>query len=348
MRKLVFVAVALAVLVWAATPASAVSLAGLGVERLVKIKDHSALFVPSQTGGPAVPRNLSTPPNIFPGDEQRTIFQATDIFDEGGNSIFDLSSPTELTGVMYDLRVGQVAVVGGAIYIDFVPMGRNPLTAGGATDFDGNALPSFGGVLEVYEGAHNYTADPGGAGLLQSALPPTGAPVPLNLPANAAPNFWVEGQTTGSRDFFPTVTDGTYWLSAQLIDMSYLISIGLVTDPVSTGEPAFAAGTVMREVLFPSTGSGSGFAYANIFGGSAANDLQGDFGGPRVDIAMLFDVNTPRFFNNRLFDTLVYQGPGWWPVDSEDPVVFAIPEPATMCLLGLGFLGLAGARRVRK
>jgi len=350
MRKLLL---ALGVLALVTAPAFAVNL-GSG-EHTAKLEDHSALFYDNQ--GTTDVRGLSTPPNIFVGDEQRTIFRITTIKQTATGDIeFDTSSSTELTGVLYDLEVVGIYTPMGAtgpIYLDFAPLGRNPLTSRGA-DVDGDSLASFGGVVEVYEDAtKDYTSDPAGAGLLQSALP--AGPAGLVLPANAGPRQWVEGTAGVSADAFPTVTDGSLWLSAQFVDMAYLIGAGLIVDPIFFGEPAFTAGTVMREVINPFSGVGHGFAYGNVFGGSAAGEFERSYFGDLVDMAMVFDVYTPQY-NPFLFpaapfrDTTTYAGPGFWPVDSQDPITFAtiIPEPTSLALLGLGMAGLGVIRRRRK
>lgn len=361
MRKIFLtIVVALLAISLAAPPASAVNLT-FGDEHLAKLKDVSNLYSDKDPGGALEHEDLGE--TIDLGDEQRTLFQVTTIYDESG-VVFDTSDPTELTGLLYDLKVLGTHFVPGGVWIDFGPALRNPLTLDNDGDSTGAVDPTtglpivFGGVLEVYEDAlKNYTQDPGGVGDYDDKLP---APIPVASDPGSGPSFWTEGAAghvgAAGADTFPGATEGTYWLAAAFVELQYLANIGVIVDPAGVGL-GFAQGAVLREFIDFTAGSGHGFAYANIFGGAVAGILERNIlpGFPLalVDLALLFNVNTPFLtFPGGVptaNDTLVYQGRGQWQVDSEDPMVFAvIPEPATMTLLGLSLLGLAGIRVRRK
>jgi len=346
MGKVLAVVAVLVTLALLVSPASAVSLA-IG-DTLAKFQDYSVLYAgpgnplyPAGTaiGFPAGTPNPNPPPNFFPtssiflGDEQKTIFRVTTIFDNNGDPEFDTSSATEITGTLTGLVVVNVQYFGTIAVVDFGPV---------------TAIPEQVNVWE--DSSKDFNADPAGAGKLKDALPAAS----VVIPANGAPYQWGVGNT------FPTVTDGSLWLDGTLVDLwtlSYVDGVMFDTVP-GLGSVAFTPGEIMREWFDIGSGTGHGFAYVDVTpdtdGSFDASVIQGwvkdQFGNSTIaDLTMEFDLTTPVFnsLTGNWQGVGSYQGPGYWTVQSQDPVSFGvvIPEPMTLTLLGLGVAGLFARRR---
>ena len=297
-----------------------------------------------EAGGPNAPGTL----------ENRAIFNATSILDNSSGKTVWNGSSQQLSGLFYGLTLSGVTVAGTTVTLDFVPTNRStPLSGPGLA-----GLPAFaGGVLQVYANSSlNFNADPNTAGNL-TGLPKlittvNGSSAVMNGTAPAAtagswaPANWVAG--TGATS--DTVTDvnadgGSLWLSGEFVPFGYLAPYGVFA---TDGDPF----TVFEETLNLASGNGSATGYVDLVGGSDYSNITagGALGfGPYVDLTIGADeytpgVTTPGTLNPRLN----YNGLGYWPVDSQDPVEFdvtIIPEPCTLSLLGFGLAGLLFRRR---
>jgi len=218
---------------------------------------------------------------------------------------------------------------------------------------------TYGGILVIYEDpALNLAFDGDGTapdgpwdwrepGDVSGLSPHPGAAA-LSIPgvmttADDSPTTSdVPGSSTGVAD------SGTAepWLVAVLVDLADIPAHG----PFPANPFGVADGTYLKEFDFTIDSGLSvdfhGLAFANIIGGTAAHvfDL-GNFNVFSADGAVKWLADLRIEFEGESAGIL-YNG---WQIDSDDPTMFGIiPEPATMTLLGLSLVGLAGLRRKKK
>lgn len=327
MRKLVFLLGFVAALGLIVSQAGATSLppgfmAG-------SITDRSSLF--EYDDGSDTWSAIATGTAPDDGMEQRTVFSvdainygtlAADVFGPyvaGSGSAVPYTTNT-LAGTAYDLVIGATGsnTPPKTDDLGFVPGGRYTSTGGtdgtwldttisptygGVTSADG-----FGGILVVYEVAQNSASFTGGHAAWSQATGAASSDGALDV-----------------TDEYATVTVGDPWLIAVFGPLALLSPSGVVV---------YEGGDI---------GGWTGTAYANIIGGTYADQMVQDGFGQWQDLRLDFTVTIP--FDAQGGITLI----DGWQTSSLDPISFGvIPEPATLSLLGFGIAGLVLRRRRKK
>ncbi len=327
-----FIGIALLALVVAAVvsaPAGATTLPK-GADLVAGLNDRSSLF---DSDGNPIDFGL----NPVVGDENRSISVIRSIeFGEAGTDLFGVPIVSgtgsfatyqagDLTAMLYDTVIEQSSTIGNLLdakELYFTPGGRY-------ADSIPAAEPTGPGRIRwlVRSRRRRRAAT---AACWSSTM--TRTTTPFSTAAHG-PTNWSEG--TGG-----ATADGSLSASDSFTDFSdvepFLVAV-LAPLPAAYGKPA---GTVLWESLpaaFSSSGDGTGIAFANIIGGTAASSFLQDFFGPGLDIRIEFEPQS------------LGQAVNGWQVQSDDPIQFAtVPEPTTLSLLGMSLFGLFGAWKKRK
>lgn len=317
------------------------------------LKDYSSVF-----GANGLP--LAVGAALTQGDEQRSIFTVSSLFygeigpsnPTGTDFIVPGAQVSEyngssLTGMLYDLDFRTLLVepsgsapgvsgptaywTAGSRYIAGVDWVDTYTPAFPAVD----TLAGYGAIMVIYaDDTIDWNPATSGGDSAWSAA--TGPAL-----GGALPNM---------SDEYPTVSDVPGAVAVPSGDASPFLILALTPLPsqIAVLNPGRFTGLTAADVLVEETfyyavpgvsaGHTTGFAFANVIGGSFASSISPNTFGPGRDVRFDFDV----VFAKSRSDAGVYG----WLSNSDDPLGIAtIPEPATMSLLTLGLLGLVGFRK---
>lgn len=307
-----------------------------GISNGVKVTDFGVIKkVDDTTGGPPYTGDLLSGliydlevADVVNASTGTSVIDTKDTDDDGSTS--DALIATDTLHDIYKDRGGRYLSGGGGsdgTWTDTVPSPDGYT----ASDLDGNGI-SYGGLLVLYEDSNinaNFSAGPSG------------------WSAGTGPAI---GSALTASDEYPTISDtagasavstgtATPWLVAVFADLADI-----------PGNPyGVPQGTYLLEEGFNINGTsgavdGSGVGFLNVIGGTAPSAMQFAFdnftvGNWRTDVRIDFDIDGN--INNLTSDG--------WQLSSDDPMQWGIvPEPATLSLLGIGLLGLAGGHYRRR
>jgi hypothetical protein len=252
------------------------------------------------------------------GDVLEGLIRVDQIFNnDTGNTVFSTNPGEELVGYFTGLTVQSITEAPGAPF-SFTG-GEIFLYTDTTPDFNPSKDPTVG------SGAANLASDsPGVSNIAPDAAPTDQAPL-LSGAAGAG------------------VTDGTLW--AHIV---FDAGISLA-DPTATLAGGIRPVVAVDDGLGSPALQGDGSGFMSIVAGSAydqynTNGYNGGLSDFRLDNTF-FITNGPAAVGPVSFDNTT----NGWDTHSDDPVkALAIPEPATIGLMGMGLFGIGVLQRRRR